>query len=441
MLRGVEPCPPTDFHDCDQKIIEIPERFLKPSHCFSVGNWSENGGHMQLIMDIDVETPERGILPLRVLVDTGAQVNLIRRELVPPESWRIAEDPVRLITANNTVLKGGDVVVDLGLFFEVVENGYAHPQPIFLKAEFYAAEIEVDAILSYPWLRENQMGVFPHHDALAIDQPTFALLYGWKKGRKRWGKKRRRKFIGKAIWPILAIPGGGGSIPPSRFGHEPGRWVACDYSVREPELKKILENFGVVPQRDVFVNKENSWFQKWWGPGSPDGEDAFEQNWGEGVLWMNPPFNVFDKVLDKILNDQAHTFLLVPKWFKRKFYQRAQNLAVDAIHFPKGAKLFERKGMPVGGIKWSVSVFLVCGHTPRCEKSEFHNEKGGDLESESTNCLVGEEEETPPSVGENRGILNPFEETPESVALFEVSKWGLRLPPRGRGVGSLSTLF
>ena len=77
------------------------------------------------------------------------------------------------------------MVVDLGLYFEVVENGFVHPQPIFLNAEFYAAEIEVDAILSYPWLKENQMGVFPHHEALARDQPTFALLYSWKRGRER----------------------------------------------------------------------------------------------------------------------------------------------------------------------------------------------------------------------------------------------------------------
>ena len=89
-----------------------------------------------------------------------------------------------------------------------------------------------------------------------------------------------------------------------------------------------------------------------------------------------PPFNVFDKVLDKILNDQAHTFLLVPRWLKRKFYHRAHSLALDAMHFPKRAKLFERNGKPVGGIKWSVSVFLVCGHNPRCEKFGFHTEKG-----------------------------------------------------------------
>ena len=162
------------------------------------------------------------------------------------------------------------------------------------------------------------MGVFPHHEALARDQPTFALLYGWKRGRGRKYKKRRGKRFGKAIWPILAIPGGGGSIPPSRFGHEPARWVASDYAVREPELKKIIEYFGVVPDRDCFASAENSLFDRFLGPGSPEGEDAFQHFWGEGVLWMNPPFNVFDQVLDKILNDKAHTILLVPRWLKRK---------------------------------------------------------------------------------------------------------------------------
>ena len=137
--------------------------------------------------------------------------------------------------------------------------------------------------------------------------------------------------------------------------------------------------FVVVLQRDCFANTENSLFERFWGPGSPDGEDAFEQSWGEGVLWMNPPFDLFDRVLDKILRDKAHTILLVPQWQKRKFYHRAQGLALDCLTFPVGAKLFERQGRPVGGIKWPVTIFLVCGHSPRCEKCEFHNGRGGTL--------------------------------------------------------------
>ena len=122
-------------------------------------------------------------------------------------------------------------------------------------------------------------------------------------------------------------------------------------------IKKIIEYFGVVPDRDCFASAENSLFDHFWGPGSPEGEDAFQHFWGEGVLWMNPPLNVFDQVLDKILKDKAHTILLVPRWLKRKFYHRARGLALDCLTFPVRAKLFERNGKPVGGIKWPVPIF------------------------------------------------------------------------------------
>ena len=32
---------------------------------------------------------------------------------------------------------------------------------------FFDADIQVDAILSYPWLRQQYLGVFPHLEALA----------------------------------------------------------------------------------------------------------------------------------------------------------------------------------------------------------------------------------------------------------------------------------
>ena len=135
------------------------------------------GRHIQLLLDMDVELPDGSLLPLKFLVDTGAQVNLVKRGLVSGQDWKIAQNPVRLITANNSVLRGGDKVVELGLNFNVVEDGFVQPQPISLKGDFYGAEIELDAILSYPWLRENSVGVFPHRDALARDWPYFGLLY------------------------------------------------------------------------------------------------------------------------------------------------------------------------------------------------------------------------------------------------------------------------
>ena len=122
---------------------------------------------------MDVELADGSLLPLNIWVDTGAQVNLVKRGLVSRQDRKIAQNPVRLITANNSVLRGGDKVVELGLTLNVVEDGFVQPQPISFKGDFYGAEIELHAILSYPWLRENSVWVFPHRDALAREWPYF----------------------------------------------------------------------------------------------------------------------------------------------------------------------------------------------------------------------------------------------------------------------------
>ena len=148
---------------------------------------------MQLLLDIDASLPNGGLIGLKFLVDTGAQVNLIKEKLVPFQFFKRAETPLKLITANNSILEGGSLVVDLGLNFVVEEDGFLQPNPVFFSGEFYGANIEVDAILSYPWMRENGIGVFPHRDALAKDHPRFGLLYAWKENQSP------RKFLGQGL--------------------------------------------------------------------------------------------------------------------------------------------------------------------------------------------------------------------------------------------------
>ena len=53
------------------------------------------------------------------------------------------------------------------------------------EAEFYEASIKVDAILSFPWLAEQKLGIFPHHKALVEDSPNLKFLYGTRDHRKQ----------------------------------------------------------------------------------------------------------------------------------------------------------------------------------------------------------------------------------------------------------------
>ncbi len=54
---------------------------------------------MQLLLDIDASLPNGNLIALKKLVDTGAQINLIKEKLVARQLFRSADNPVRLITA------------------------------------------------------------------------------------------------------------------------------------------------------------------------------------------------------------------------------------------------------------------------------------------------------------------------------------------------------
>ena len=72
-----------------------------------LGYGLEKGGrHVQLLLDIDAQLPNGNLIALKTLVYTGAQVNLIKEKLVARHFFRSAEIPVKLITANNTILEG-----------------------------------------------------------------------------------------------------------------------------------------------------------------------------------------------------------------------------------------------------------------------------------------------------------------------------------------------
>ena len=148
---------------------------------------------IQLLLRIPAILPNGSENILSMLVDTGAEANLVNIELFP--SYLLHEPPekVTFLTANGQPLKGGDLAIDLELIFGVASENRENDQMVIIPGEFYTAEIKVDGILSYPWLKQHKLGVFPDLGALARRDP-FCLLTGWEdKKRKlkphRWVQK------------------------------------------------------------------------------------------------------------------------------------------------------------------------------------------------------------------------------------------------------------
>lgn len=140
----------------------------------------------QLLLQVYAETAEFVGRKINILVDTGAEINLIRPGLFPHSCFLPAQKPAELTTANGTRLEGGSHEIVLHFDLRKIQNGVEQNSPARCQVVFHSAEIQVDAIIGYPWLYYCQVGVFPSLGALAIAEP-FTLLYGL-----RWNPVQRK---------------------------------------------------------------------------------------------------------------------------------------------------------------------------------------------------------------------------------------------------------
>jgi hypothetical protein len=140
--------------------------------------------HKQLCINVHASPTNGAGLVIGVLVDTGAEINLIKRGLFPQHFFNYAKRPANLVAANGTILEGGTQEILLHFELRQFRDGQLLPKTLKCQANFYEADIQVDAILGYPWLFYCGVGIFAHHAALALENPL-TLLYGLPKYRQR----------------------------------------------------------------------------------------------------------------------------------------------------------------------------------------------------------------------------------------------------------------
>ena len=90
------------------------------------------------------------------------------------------------------------------------------------------------------------------------------------------------------------------------------------------------------------------------------------KDWGREDLWLNPPFSMMDRVVDKLRDDNAHAILVMPDWPYMKWHKPAMDMAVGSLIFSKGSRVFQLNGTLSGATKWDTRIVRVCLHTPRC---------------------------------------------------------------------------
>ena len=112
----------------------------------------------------------------------------MRRNFLPSCMMSQAREPLVLLTADHSRMAGGKEEASLDIIFE---TDVQDPSTWVAKATFLDANINVDLILSYPWLRENEIAVYLHLECLGVDTPDRLYLKSLNARRK---KKKRKLF-------------------------------------------------------------------------------------------------------------------------------------------------------------------------------------------------------------------------------------------------------
>ena len=74
----------------------------------------------RLLVSVGLQLSNGMQIPIKMLVDTGSQVNLIKKGIVHDSLFRVSKNPVKFIAANQQVVSGGQRELEGQFFFDFV---------------------------------------------------------------------------------------------------------------------------------------------------------------------------------------------------------------------------------------------------------------------------------------------------------------------------------
>lgn len=186
--------------------------------------------HLRVEVVLQVER-EWGV-QAKALLDTGAEVNLVRNGLLPDSAFHQASHPLRIIAANNQQLEGGDSEVNLAIHFNAVDVNTKAKYILSVPTSLYKADIDQDVILSYRWMgeRDIRIGPRPHGFWLSTKGQTL-----WVDGIRTVTKQRANARLPRVPVSLNVLPA------PMKTD---GKRMALDLFCGRKSASSVLEKWG-----------------------------------------------------------------------------------------------------------------------------------------------------------------------------------------------------
>ena len=171
MGDGTQAAAPLNAHIANARTGKRPKQLVAPT-LFP----GPKKRHIRLMVPATIQVEGGPEVEVKLFVDTGSEVDLIRPGLVDASLFYRAIQPVRLCAANSGLIVGGKTQVKVNVRIMGVDCDRKTKVAITTPTVFYDADTEDDITLSYLWLAERGFDV--HADRHG--------LMGHVDGRKVW---------------------------------------------------------------------------------------------------------------------------------------------------------------------------------------------------------------------------------------------------------------
>ena len=347
-------------HDLHQSLVELLER----PEILTLHAVRRVGRERQLHLKVRALCGEVEKV-FDVLVDTGAQVSLVKAGLLPPECLNDSRRPVRLKVANGQYMVGGRKEAAIGLQF-VNHRELSRPdlgKEILLQGRFYEAQMDWDMIVGYDFMMETDSGVLPAQASMTLYQDD---QLSWL-----WSPEHHVEC--QRIYPER------NQLEVAALGTEQAGPVTQEYGVMPEVASRVVADLGApYLALDVFSSGTSAHLrvcEKYWSAQ----DSAWKKHWGphQGLMWIHCPRWDIRGAVAKICKDRSKAVLVVPmgcneKESTRDWVVSLTNMTLNKVVLPAKESVHQdAKGQPMPPQRWPTEFHYVDGGLEQADTTDF----------------------------------------------------------------------
>ena len=299
-----------------------------------------------------------------VLVDTGAQVSLVRRGLFEEEFLQPNRRPVCLKVANGEIMGHGTHEATISMEFWEHErlNRPDLAKRSTLSGNFHVADItDWDMIMAYDFMVANAIGALPHRATLVRenDECLTWLSTDYACGSSQWNAEEEDR-IAQAVQAVGAKSRGDRGVQLREYGMAPQVYA------------RMIQTLGAeAPETDVFASRDAPLLRKcrrhWHRGDSAWHRHSGLKEWGP-MYWHGSLDNT-RRTVEKIIADRAKKILVITGIGSTPCPLEGLKSTLDSITLnemsfrPEEELFIDAKGvlMLSPGQAWGTKAFLVDG--------------------------------------------------------------------------------